>query len=48
LSVVAVLASLYPVATVVLARAVLNERLGAIQAVGVAITLAGVALIASG
>jgi drug/metabolite transporter (DMT)-like permease len=48
LSVVAVLASLYPVATVVLARAVLGERLAGIQAAGVAVALAGVALIATG
>jgi drug/metabolite transporter (DMT)-like permease len=48
LSVVAVLASLYPVATVVLARALLGERLVPIQAAGVTIALAGVALIAAG
>lgn len=48
LSVVAVLASLYPVATVVLARALLGERLVAVQAAGVAMALAGVALIAAG
>jgi drug/metabolite transporter (DMT)-like permease len=48
LSVVAVLASLYPVATVVLARALLGERLGVIQAAGVTVALAGVALIAAG
>ena len=48
LSVVAVLASLYPVGTVVLARAVLGERLAAVQAVGVTVALAGVALIAAG
>jgi drug/metabolite transporter (DMT)-like permease len=48
LSVVAVLASLYPVATVVLARALLGERLGSVQGVGVAIALTGVALIAAG
>ena len=43
LSVVSVLASLYPVATVVL-----DEKLVAIQAAGVAIALAGVAMIAAG
>ena len=48
LSVVAVLASLYPVATVVLARALLGERLGPVQGAGVAIALIGVALIAAG
>ena len=47
LSVVSVLASLYPVTTVVLARAVLGERLGTAQAAGVAIALTGVALIAT-
>jgi len=48
LSVVAVLASLYPVATVVLARGLLGERLAAVQMAGVAVALAGVALIAAG
>ena len=48
LSVVSVLASLYPVATVILARALLHERLVRIQAVGVVVALAGVALIAAG
>lgn len=48
LSVVAVLASLYPVATVVLARALLAERLVPVQAAGVAVALTGVALIAAG
>ncbi len=48
LSVVAVLASLYPVATVVLARAMLGERLAGVQAVGVGVALGGVALIAAG
>ncbi len=48
LSVVSVLASLYPVATVVLARTLLDEKLVAIQAAGVAIALAGVAMIAAG
>ncbi len=48
LSVVAVLASLYPVGTVVLARALLGERLATVQAAGVAVALTGVALIAAG
>jgi drug/metabolite transporter (DMT)-like permease len=47
-SVVSVLASLYPVGTVVLARALLGERLVAVQAAGVVFALAGVALIAAG
>jgi drug/metabolite transporter (DMT)-like permease len=48
LSVVSVLASLYPVVTVVLARALLGERLAASQRAGGAAALAGAALIASG
>jgi drug/metabolite transporter (DMT)-like permease len=45
-SLAAVLASLYPVMTVVLARFVLHERLAPSQAVGVTCALAGVACIA--
>jgi drug/metabolite transporter (DMT)-like permease len=48
LSVVSVLASLYPVATVVLARALLHERLVPLQTAGVAAALAGVGMIAAG
>lgn len=48
LSVVSVLASLYPVSTVLLARTLLGERLAAVQAIGVTFALAGVALIATG
>jgi drug/metabolite transporter (DMT)-like permease len=47
-SVVAVLASLYPVVTILLARLVLRERVRPAQRVGVAIALAGVALISAG
>jgi drug/metabolite transporter (DMT)-like permease len=47
-SVVAVLGSLYPVVTVLLARLVHGERLGTAQTVGVAGALGGVAMIAAG
>ena len=47
-SVVSVLASLYPVVTVVLARVVLHERLRLVQRAGAALALAGVALISAG
>jgi drug/metabolite transporter (DMT)-like permease len=47
-SVVAVLGSLYPVATVVLAGILLSERLGRLQAAGAGVALVGVALIAAG
>ena len=48
LSVVSVLASLYPAVTVILARIVLGERVERTQDVGVLITLAGVVLISVG
>ena len=48
LSVVAVLGSLYPVTTVLLARGVLGERIRRVQEVGVITALAGVVLIAAG
>lgn len=48
LSVVSVVGALYPVTTVLLARGVLGERLRRVQAVGVVLALAGVALIVVG
>jgi drug/metabolite transporter (DMT)-like permease len=48
LSIVSVVGSLYPVATVVLARVVLGERIRPIQRVGVVAAIAGVAMIAGG
>jgi uncharacterized membrane protein len=48
LAVVSVLASLYPVVTVVLARIVLGERLAISQRVGGAGAIAGAALVAAG
>jgi drug/metabolite transporter (DMT)-like permease len=48
LSVVSVLGSMYPVVTVLLAAAVLHERLLPPQLAGVALALAGVALVAAG
>jgi drug/metabolite transporter (DMT)-like permease len=46
-SVVSVLASLYPAVTVVLARVIENERMRRIQGAGVLLALAGVVLLAS-
>ena len=48
LSVTAVLGSLYPVATLVLARGVLGERLTRLQLYGVVLALCGIALLAAG
>lgn len=45
LSIVSILSSLYPVATVILARIVLNERMVRLQQLGIALVLAGVLLI---
>jgi drug/metabolite transporter (DMT)-like permease len=48
LSIVAVLASLYPATTVLLARGILRERFGRLQLVGLLAAAAGVVLIALG
>ena len=45
LSIVSILSSLYPVATVILARIVLKERMVRVQQVGIVLALAGVLLI---
>jgi len=46
--VVAVIASLYPVTVVILARGVLAERIARVQQIGVACAIAGVALVSAG
>ena len=48
IGIVAVLSSLYPVTTIVLARAVLHERLGPVRVGGGVLALTGAALIAAG
>jgi drug/metabolite transporter (DMT)-like permease len=48
LSIVAVVGALYPVTTVLLARAVLHERLQPSQALGVGLAFSGVAAVAAG
>jgi drug/metabolite transporter (DMT)-like permease len=47
-SVVSILASLYPVITVLLARAVLHERVHRSQELGIALVLSGIVLISTG
>jgi drug/metabolite transporter (DMT)-like permease len=47
-SITSVLASLYPIVTVVLARLVLSEKVARSQEAGIGLTLAGVALISAG
>jgi drug/metabolite transporter (DMT)-like permease len=47
-SVVSILASLYPVATVLLARAFLHERVHRSQELGIALALAGIVLVSAG
>jgi drug/metabolite transporter (DMT)-like permease len=44
-SLTAVLASLYPIITVLLAASILHERVAPLQRAGIALTLAGVVLI---
>ena len=47
LAIVSVITALYPAATVILARAILHERLHRMQVVGLAIAAAAVALLAT-
>jgi drug/metabolite transporter (DMT)-like permease len=46
-SVTSVLASLYPIVTVILAALVIGERVARIQLLGVVLTLAGIGLISA-
>ena len=48
IGIVAVLSSLYPLMTILLARAVLHERLGPTRTAGGLVALGGAALIAAG
>jgi drug/metabolite transporter (DMT)-like permease len=48
LDIAAVLASLYPVVTILLAAAVLRERIGVHQAIGIGVAVGAIALIAAG
>ena len=48
ISITSVLASLYPIVTVVMARVLLEERVARSQELGIVLTLAGVALISAG
>ena len=48
IGIVAVLSAFYPIATILLARAVLHERLGTSRTVGGLIALGGAAMIAAG
>lgn len=48
LSIVAVIGSLYPVVTVLLARGLLKEQISRLQALGVALALAGVGMVSAG
>jgi drug/metabolite transporter (DMT)-like permease len=45
LSIVSILASLYPVITILLARVLLNERMARLQQAGIVLAFAGVVLI---